>query len=464
MVACYPRRIMGVETEFGVAAYDGARQVLTPEEIARYLFRPVVAQHRSSNVYVDNAARVYLDVGSHPEYATAECDSLSQLLAHDKAGEWIFADLAKQADEALANDGLGGATYLFKNNVDSKGNSYGAHENYLVSRQLALKSFGQQLLPFLITRQLVCGAGKIAGDKFVISQRADQVWEGVSSATTRTRPIINTRDEPHGDSHRFRRMHVIVGDSNMSEPTFALKVGSMLLVIEMLEAGFDLPEMELADPIAHIRDIAADPTGTTALELAAGGTITALEVQRATLDAAKRWLTQRPDEGTPNAEMQRVVDLWQRTLDAIDTQDFSQVDTEIDWVIKRKLLEQFRAKLDCGWDHPKLAQIDLTYHDIDRRRGLFYLLERKGLAKRWISDDDIAHAVDHAPETTRAAIRGKFLTAVREAGTAHNVDWVHLKVNRPEPRTVELLDPFANTNADADELLAYVAAHGGEGE
>ena len=464
MVACYPRRIMGVETEFGVAAYDGARQVLTPEEIARYLFRPVVAQYRSSNVYVDNAARVYLDVGSHPEYATAECDSLSQLLAHDKAGEWIFADLAKQADEALANDGLGGTTYLFKNNVDSKGNSYGAHENYLVSRELALKSFGQQLLPFLITRQLICGAGKIAGDKFVISQRADQVWEGVSSATTRTRPIINTRDEPHGDSHRFRRMHVIVGDSNMSEPTFALKVGSMLLVIEMLEAGFDLPDMELADPIAHIRDIAADPTGTTALELAAGGTITALEVQRATLDAAKRWLTQRPDEGTPNAEMQRVVDLWQRTLDAIDTQDFSQVDTEIDWVIKRKLLEQFRAKLGCGWGHPKLAQIDLTYHDIDRRRGLFYLLERKGLAKRWITDDDIAHAVDHAPETTRAAIRGTFLVAVREAGAAHNVDWVHLKVNRPEPRTVELLDPFANTNADADELLAYVAAHAGEGE
>ena len=464
MVACYPRRIMGVETEFGVAAYDGARQVLTPEEIARYLFRPVVAQYRSSNVYVGNAARLYLDVGSHPEYATAECDSLSQLLAHDKAGEWIFADLAKQADEALANDGLGGATYLFKNNVDSKGNSYGAHENYLVSRELALKSFGQQLLPFSITRQLICGAGKIAGDKFVISQRADQVWEGVSSATTRTRPIINTRDEPHGDSHRFRRMHVIVGDSNMSEPTFALKVGSMLLVIEMLEAGFDLPDMELADPIAHIRDIAADPTGTTALELAAGGTITALEVQRATLDAAKRWLTQRPDEGTPNAEMERVIDLWQRTLDAIDTQDFSQVDTEIDWVIKRKLLEQFRAKLGCGWDHPKLAQIDLTYHDIDRRRGLFYLLERKGLAKRWISDDDIAHAVDHAPETTRAAIRGKFLTAVREAGAAHNVDWVHLKVNRPEPRTVELLDPFANTNADADELLAYVAAHAGEGE
>ena len=449
---------MGVETEFGVAAYDGSRQVLTPEEVARYLFRPVVAQHRSSNVFTSNASRLYLDVGSHPEYATAECDSLSQLLAYDKAGERIFHQLSQQCDEALRNDGFAGSTYLFKNNVDSRGNSYGAHENYLISRELALKSFGQQLLPFLITRQLICGAGKIAGDKIVISQRADQVWEGVSSATTRTRPIINTRDEPHGDSHRFRRMHVIVGDSNMSEPTFALKVGSMLLVIEMLEAGFDLPDMELADPIAHIRDIAADPTGATELTLAAGGTVTALEVQQRTLEAAKRWLEQRPDEGTPNEEMARVVDLWARVLDAIATQDFSGVDTEIDWVIKRKLLTQFKDRLGCGWDHPKLAQIDLTYHDINPERGLFYLLERKGLAARWIEDAAIEEAVAKPPATTRAAIRGEFLTAVRERGLAHNVDWVHLKVNRPEPRTVELQDPFANADDAAADLISWVRA------
>ena len=449
---------MGVETEFGVAAYDGSRQVLTPEEVARYLFRPVVAQHRSSNVFTSNASRLYLDVGSHPEYATAECDSLSQLLAYDKAGERIFHQLSQQCDEALRNDGFAGSTYLFKNNVDSRGNSYGAHENYLISRELALKSFGQQLLPFLITRQLICGAGKIAGDKFVISQRADQVWEGVSSATTRTRPIINTRDEPHGDSHRYRRMHVIVGDSNMSEPTFALKVGSMLLVIEMLEAGFDLPDMELADPIAHIRDIAADPTGATELTLAAGGTVTALEVQQRTLDAATRWLEQRPDEGTPNEEMARVVDLWARVLDAIATQDFSGVDTEIDWVIKRKLLTQFKDRLGCGWDHPKLAQIDLTYHDINPERGLFYLLERKGLAARWIEDAAIEQAVDNPPATTRAAVRGEFLTAVRERGLAHNVDWVHLKVNRPEPRTVELQDPFANADDAAADLISWVRA------
>lgn len=456
----YPRRIMGVETEFGVAAYRDGKAVLTPEEIARYLFRPVVAKHRSSNIFTANGSRLYLDVGSHPEFATAECDSVGQLLNYDKAGEAIFNELAAEAVDSLAADHIGADVYLFKNNVDSAGNSYGAHENYLISRDLALKSFGKQLLPFLVTRQLICGAGMIQNGRFVISQRADQVWEGVSSATTRTRPIINTRDEPHGDSHRFRRMHVIVGDSNMSEPTFALKIGSTLLVIEMLEAGFDLPDFELENPISHIRDIAADPHGTTQLVLKGGELTTALDVQRQTLDAAKRWLEHRPDEGTPNEDMARVVDLWERTLDAIASQDFSGVDTEIDWVIKRKLLSRYKDKLGADWDHPKLAQIDLTYHDIDRDRGLFYLLERKGLAARWTTDEAIEQAVAEPPATTRAALRGKFLHAVREAGADYNVDWVHLKINRPQPQSVELLDPFTTQDERVDALIAEVT--GGE--
>ncbi|OFP37275.1 Pup--protein ligase [Corynebacterium sp. HMSC071B10] len=462
MTTVYPRRVMGVETEFGVTAVRDGKAVLTPEEISRYLFRPVVAEHRSSNIFTENASRLYLDVGSHPEYATAECDSVTQLLNYDKAGELLYNQLATEAEQALADDRVGGNVFLFKNNVDSKGNSYGTHENYLISRELALKSFGTQLLPFMITRQLICGAGMVKKGRFVISQRADQVWEGVSSATTRTRPIINTRDEPHGDSHRFRRMHVIVGDSNMSEPSFALKVGSTLLVIEMLEAGFDLPNFTLDNAIEHIREIAADPTGQTPLRLKEGGTVTALEVQQATLAAAKRWLESRPDEGTPNEEMARVVDLWSRTLDAIASQDFSGVDTEIDWVIKRKLLTQFKDKLGAEWDHPKLAQIDLTYHDINPNRGLFYLLQRKGLAKRWTDDESIAEAAAQPPQTTRAALRGRFLAAARAAGVDYNVDWVHLKTNRPEPRTLELLDPFASTDPRVDEFIDYIDSHDAE--
>ncbi|WP_092152080.1 Pup--protein ligase [Corynebacterium mycetoides] len=452
---------MGVETEFGVTAFRDGSPVLSPEEVARYLFRPVVSAHRSSNIFLDNASRLYLDVGAHPEYATAECDSITQLLNSDKAGELIFDRLSRQAEAALAADGIGGEVYLFKNNVDSRGNSYGAHENYLISRELALKPFSLQLLPHMITRQLICGAGLIKKGRFLISQRADQVWEGVSSSTTRTRPIINTRDEPHGDSRRFRRMHVIVGDSSMAEPTFALKIGSTLLIIEMLEAGVDMPRFELDNPIEHIRPIAADPTGQTPLRLKDGGTVTALEVQAQLLDAARSWLTRRPDEGTSNEEMARVVDLWGRAVEAVETQDFSSVDREIDWVIKRKLLDQFRQRLGCGWDHPKLAHIDLAYHDIRRSRGLFYLLQSKGLVERWTTDDAIEAAATDAPTTTRAALRGAFLAAARATGASTNVDWVHLKVNHPEPRTVELTDPFAaggEAGAQVDALIDYMRA------
>ncbi len=456
-MAVYPRRIMGIETEFGLTATREGTAVLRPEEIARYLFRPVVAQYKSTNIFTGNAARLYLDVGAHPEYATAECDSLTQLLNHDKAGELIFNELAVQAQEALAAEGIGGVVYLFKNNVDSAGNSYGTHENYLISRELSLKHFGKRLLPFLITRQLLCGAGMISKDgHFVLSQRADQVWEGVSSATTRTRPIINTRDEPHGDSSRFRRMHVIVGDSNMAEPTFALKVGSTQLVIEMLEADWEMPAFDVADPIAHIKEIALDPTGKTPLELKDGSTVTALEVQRAVHAAAEKWLDQRPDEGTPNEELARVVELWGRVLDCVESQDFGPVAGEIDWVIKRDLLERYRARLGGDWNHPKLAQIDLAYHDIDRDRGLFYLLQRKGMVKRWTTDDAIAQAAKTAPQTTRAAMRAEFLARARELGARYTVDWVHLKVDRPEPQTVDLQDPFATTDARVDDLLSYM--------
>lgn len=456
----YPRRIMGVETEFGLTATRDGAPVLRPEEIARYLFRPVVTQYKSTNIFTENAARLYLDVGAHPEYATAECDSLTQLLNHDKAGELLFNDMAVQAQEALASEGIGGDVYLFKNNVDSAGNSYGTHENYLISRELSLKHFGKRLLPFLITRQLLCGAGMINKDgQFVLSQRADQVWEGVSSATTRTRPIINTRDEPHGDSSRFRRMHVIVGDSNMAEPTFALKVGSTQLVIEMLEADWEMPAFDVADPIEHIKEIALDPSGQTPLTLKDGSTVTALEVQQAVYAAAEKWLAQRPDEGTPNEELAQVVELWGRVLGCVEKQDFSAVATEIDWVIKRDLLERYRARLGGDWTHPKLAQIDLAYHDINRDRGLFYLLQRKGMVKRWTTDEAIAEAAVTAPQTTRAALRAKFLARARELGARYTVDWVHLKVDRPEPQTVDLQDPFATSDGRVDDLLSYMEAH-----
>ena len=459
----FARRIVGVETEYGITAVagDGGRS-LSPDEIARYLFRPIVSRYASSNIFTPNGSRLYLDVGSHPEIATAECDSLTQLLNHEQAGDRMVDELAQQAEEALAADGIDGRVYLFKNNVDSVGNSYGCHENYLVGRHLPLRNLGKQLLPFMITRQLICGAGMVGRSGggfdagFVVSQRADQVWEGISAAMTRARPIINTRDEPHGDSNRFRRMHVIVGDSSMSETTFALKVGSTLLVLEMIEAGVELPDFEMDNPIGHIRDIARDMTGSTPLALKQGGTVTALEVQEATLAAAAVWLEERPDEGTPTAELRRVVDLWTRQLEAIRTQDFSRVDREIDWVIKLNLLNRYRERVGEDWTHPKLAQVDLAYHDIRPGRGLFPLLEARGLVDRWTDDAAIGQALHAAPETTRAHLRGRFIAAAEELGAPVTTDWVHLKINAPEPRVVELLDPFQPVDERVDHLLAYL--------
>src|SRR6187431_3463402 len=252
------RRIFGLENEYGVTCTFRGQRRLSPDEVARYLFRRVVHWGRSSNVFLENGARLYLDVGSHPEYATPECDSITELVAHDKAGERILGHLLSAAEMRLHEEGISGEVYLFKNNTDSAGNSYGCHENYLVSRHGEFARLADVLIPFLVTRQLICGAGKVLqtprGAVFCLSQRAEHIWEGVSSATTRSRPIINTRDEPHADAERYRRLHVIVGDSNMNETATMLKVASCHLVLRMIEEGVVMRDLTMENPIRAIRE------------------------------------------------------------------------------------------------------------------------------------------------------------------------------------------------------------------
>ncbi|MFZ2511303.1 MAG: Pup--protein ligase [Gordonia sp. (in: high G+C Gram-positive bacteria)] len=448
------RRIMGIETEFGITCTMDGQRRLGPDEVARYLFRRVVAWGRSSNVFLPNGSRLYLDVGSHPEYATAECDSVLQLVTHDRAGERILEDLMIDAEQRLADEGIGGDIYLFKNNTDSAGNSYGCHENYLVTRTGEFGRVSDVLLPFLVTRQLICGAGKVLTvgneSKYCLSQRADHVWEGVSSATTRSRPIINTRDEPHADAEKYRRMHVIVGDSNMSETTTMLKVGSALLVLEMIESGISFRDFALDNAIRAIRDISHDPTGRHPVKLAGGKTATALSIQREYHAAAVAHLNGR----TPDEVMDRVVDLWGRTLDAVESGDFRSVDTEIDWVIKRKLLRRYQDRHDLDLGAPKIAQLDLAYHDIRRGRGVFDLLTRKGLAARVTTDEEIDVAVNLPPQTTRAKLRGEFISAAQAAERDFTVDWVHLKLNDQAQRTVLCKDPFRNVDERVERLIA----------
>src|SRR6202522_2327295 len=273
--------------------FRGQRR-LSPDEVARYLFRRVVSWGRSSNVFLRNGARLYLDVGSHPEYATPERDNVVDLVAHDKAGERILEGLLVDADRRLREEGIAGDIYLFKNNTDSAGNSYGCHENYLVGRHGEFGRLADILIPFLVTRQIICGAGKVLqtprGAVYCVSQRAEHIWESVSSATTRSRPIINTRDEPHADAERFRRLHVIVGDSNMSETTTLLKVGTTSILLAMLEdSSTVLRDLTLENPIRAIREISHDITCQRRVRLANGREMRALDIQTEYLERALRF-------------------------------------------------------------------------------------------------------------------------------------------------------------------------------
>lgn len=449
------RRIFGLENEYGVTCTFRGQRRLSPDEVARYLFRRVVSWGRSSNVFLRNGARLYLDVGSHPEYATPECDNVTELVTHDKAGERILEGLLVDAERRLHEEGIAGDVYLFKNNTDSAGNSYGCHENYLVARHGEFSRLADILIPFLVTRQLLCGAGKVLqtprGAVYCVSQRAEHIWEGVSSATTRSRPIINTRDEPHADAERYRRLHVIVGDSNMSETTMLLKVGATDLVLRMIEAGTVMRDLTLENPIRAIREVSHDITGRRKVRLASGREASALEVQREYYEKAVDFCERR---GIRTGTVEQVLELWGRTLDAIEAEDLDRIGTEIDWVMKYKLIERYRAKHNMTMSHPRVAQIDLAYHDIHRRRGLYYLLERKGQAARICDDLKIFEGKSVPPQTTRARLRGDFIRRAQEQRRDFTVDWVHLKLNDQAQRTVLCKDPFRSVDDRVEKLIA----------
>ncbi len=450
------RRIFGIENEYGVTCTFGGQRRLAPDEVARYLFRKVVSWGRSSNVFLGNGARLYLDVGSHPEYATPECDDPRQLVVHDKAGEWVLQNLVDDAERRLADEGIEGTVYVFKNNTDSAGNSYGCHENYLIRRQGELTAFSDTLIPFLITRQITCGAGKLVvqGDRatYCVSQRAEHIWDGVSSATTRSRPIINTRDEPHADAEKYRRLHVIVGDSNMSETTTLLKVASTDLVLRMIEAGVVMRDMTLENPIRAIREISRDMSGRHTVRLANGRELSALQIQhqylaKATAFAEREGLTADPLH-------KQVLDLWERTLTAIETDDLDLVGTEIDWVMKWRLLQRYAERHQLALSDPRMQQLDLAWHDINTERGLFNLLHRRGRVSRTCTDADVQEATRMPPQTTRAKLRGDFIRAAQEHRRDFTVDWVHLKLNDQAQRTVLCKDPFAAADERVDRLIS----------
>ena len=455
-----PQRIMGLETEFGLmcASDSGGEPPLDVEAAAAELFRPILAAGGSTNSFLPNGARLYLDVGAHPEYATAECRSVADLVANDRAGERLCASMAAQADSRLASKGVGGRIHLFKNNLDAAGNSFGCHENYLVRRRTDYRARIAATLPYFVTRQIVAGAGYIRRAKdgpaaYCFSQRADQMWDAISSASTRSRPMINTRDEPHGDPELYRRMHVIVGDSNMCEATTALKVAATQAVLAMLEDGGILPRMELADPVSAIRDTSADLAGRARLELADGGWITPIEVQERTREAVLRHFDAKGYTAELDASTSYLLDLWGRAVESVKSGDPSAVATEIDWAAKLSLFSRYMERTGATLDDPRLARLDLAYHDITAA-GLRPSMEETGMLRTFASAEAVRAAMTTPPSDTRAKLRGDFVEKARRRRLDYAADWTNLRLLEAEgARSVVLKDPFASVDERVDRLM-----------
>ncbi len=454
------RRIYGIETEYGIIFSLRGQRRLSPDEVSRFLFRKVVAWGRSSNVFLENGSRLYLDVGSHPEYATAECDSLSDLVAQDKAGEAILRELVSYAQAQLSDEGIRGEIFLFKNNTDSTGNSYGCHENYCIDRIDDLSRLENVFIPFLISRQIFAGAGKIVtnarGTTYSMSQRAEHIWEAISSATTRSRPIINTRDEPHADPEKYRRLHVIVGDSNMSEFATFLKVGTASVVLAMIEDRHTvLRDYTMASPINALRDISYDLWSKEPVKLLNGRDLTALEIQEDLCERAEQFVN---SHALPQ-DLVQSVRLWREVIEQYRSDPMGLAD-RVDWIAKLQIIDRERERTGAELGDPKVALIDLLYHDTDFARGLYYRRNVRGHFRKVVSAEMIERATTTPPSTTRAHMRGTFIQAAKQWRRDYTVDWVHLKLNDELQRTVLLKDPFKSTDDRFLKLLASLERHG----
>lgn len=459
MTLMLPSRIFGLENEYGLIFSPNGRVYLPMEKILGYIFEGLIPNSWPSNAFLCNGARFYQDTGCHPEYSTPECDSLHDLVVHDKAGERLLEACLPMAEKRLREEGLVGEIYIFKNNTDSMGNTYGCHENYLMRRDLDFWKVTEQLIPFFVTRQIFAGAGKVlkvsGRTHFFLSQRAQHIHEKTSSSTTSSRSIINTRDEPHADAEKYRRLHIIVGDSNMSELTTYLKTGTTAVVLSMIEGGFTVKGMELEDPVKAIRDISRDPQLKKRVRLEDGRELTALEIQMTYCERAQAYLAAMGSSA--DETMRDVVEYWAYVLQALATNPMK-LSQQIDWVIKKRLMESFIERKQCGWDDPRVALMDLQYHDVKRNRGLYYLLERQDLVDRLATEEEIQRAMVVPPQTTRAKVRGDFIRFAKDKNRSYTVDWTYLKLNGYWEETILCMDPFASSNKRVEELIAGVAA------
>ena len=434
--------------------------------------RPLSFEEIKSDLVLSNGARFYND-HAHPEYSTPECTTLRQIVAQDKAGERILAECARRRNQKLPS---GYEVRLYKNNTDFSGHSYGCHDNYLMRRDIAWDQIVAGILPFLVTRQIFAGAGKMGVETesgqsepgiYQISQRADFFSVVVSIDTMNRRPLINTRDEPHVDASRYRRFHVILGDSNMSEWSTAMKIGTTALVLDLIERG-EAPQLEIAQPVDANKSISRDQTYDWIIELKDGRKISAIDVQRIYLRAASRLgpLSNSQDVAASEEERAWILREWENVLNDLERDAMSARD-RVDWAAKKFLLDALQEEEKLSWSDPWLQSIDLEYHNLDLDRGLYYEVLRKGLMRRVTTEDEIKSAIFNPPETTRAFFRGRAVARFNDE--ISSIQWDEIvfangayscRVALPEaamnPR-LDALNHAARNGKDFSEFMSAIA-------
>src|SRR5262245_16243642 len=381
-------------------------------------YTPNQQENIARNKTLVNGARYYVD-HAHPEYSCPEVTNVRDLVIHEKAGERILEASRREANALLPP---GAQMLIYKNNSDRKGNSYGSHENYLMDRRTSFKQIVEHLIPFFVSRQIYAGAGKVGSENrghpcdYQLSQRADFFETEVALDTMVKRPLINTRDEPHADREKYRRLHVIVGDANLSEYTIYLRNGATALVLEMIEDGAIGRSLSLRDPVRAIKEASHDPSCKTALTLDNGKKLTPVQIQSEYLEMALAYVSSRSIDPITKDVLAR----WQHVLECLG-RDPMELDEQIDWVMKKALIEHFMQRKGLDWDSPQVQMLDLQYHDLRPDKGLYYILERQGRAERIVTDEEINAAIVQPPEDTRAYFRGECLR--RYGPAVFGVNW-----------------------------------------
>lgn len=448
-------RIVGLETEYGlVAAHTesvppGTPNPLTTAEAIAELYRGTPQAYRSRNRFLPNGGRLYVDLGSHPEYATAECRSIPDVVAQDRAGEAILRGMAERATIALAERGVPARIHVLKNNRDAAGHSFGCHENYLVRPETAAE-LDLGFAAFLATRPLLTGGGALVTDpdgtrRWTFSARAPMILRVLSPDPTRERPMVLTRAEPHADASRHARLQVTHGDSNVTDTTTALKLGLTVAVLDLLEDGGSLADLALGDAVAALHAVGREGAGTV-VDLADGRRMTARDLQEAVLERV---------EGREHAVggVAEALGLTRRALDALRSGDTAPVATELDHLVKHAVLAGYVTHAGTSWDDPRLARVELAYHDLSARHGLADRLRAAGAMASAAEPGAVAAAVTVPPSDTRAAVRGAFVAAVEETGQQASVSWAHVRLDSPPRPQLDLPDPFA---AHDDAVAALV--------